>query len=251
MNRSRILSAAALCLPLLATACVSQGKYDAAVEDASLARAELAHTKHVMQQRLDMSEEGRAEMQKDIDRTAESTKDMLAIERQRQDDLARAHEAAEARASLYRELALKFKGMVDSGDLAITLRQGRMVLRLPNDVLFDSGQSALKPAGKRTLAEVAAVLETIPGRRFQIGGHTDTQPIRQSRYKSNWDLSTARALEVTSFLIANGMDPHVVSAAGYGEFDPADTNETKEGMTRNRRTEISLQPNIEELVSVP
>jgi chemotaxis protein MotB len=141
--------------------------------------------------------------------------------------------------------------MVDAGDLAITLRQGRMVLRLSNDVLFDSGWSELKPEGKRALSQVAAVLVTIPSRQFQVAGHTDNDPIRVSPYKSNWDLSTARALEVTSFLVGRGVDPHVLSAAGYGEFDPADTNDTQGGKTHNRRTEISLQPNIDELVAVP
>jgi chemotaxis protein MotB len=118
-------------------------------------------------------------------------------------------------------------------------------------VLFDSGRSELKPDGKRALAEVAAALATIPSRRFQIAGHTDNEPIRLSPYKSNWDLSTARALEVTSFLIAKGVEPHAVSAAGYGEFDPADANDTKDGKAHNRRTEISLQPNIDEMVVVP
>jgi chemotaxis protein MotB len=141
--------------------------------------------------------------------------------------------------------------MIDAGDLAITLRQGRMVLRLSNDVLFDSGRSELKPEGKRALSQVAAVLATIPARRFQVAGHTDNEPIRRSPYKSNWDLSTARALEVTSFLIVRGIEPRALSAAGYGEFDPADTNDNAAGKSRNRRTEISLQPNIDELVAVP
>jgi chemotaxis protein MotB len=126
-----------------------------------------------------------------------------------------------------------------------------MVLCLSNEVLFDSGRSVLKPDGKRALAEVAAVLATIPSRRFQMAGHTDNEPIRLSPYKSNWDLSTARALEVTSFLITKGVDPHAVSAAGYGEFDPADANDTKNGKAHNRRTEISLQPNIDERLAVP
>jgi chemotaxis protein MotB len=180
-----------------------------------------------------------------------SLSDALDSSRRRLEELRRAQAAAEARAALYRELALKFKGMVDAGDLAITLRHGRMVLRLSNDVLFDSGRADLKPEGKRALADVAAILVTIPSRHFQVAGHTDNVPIRGAPYRSNWELSTARALEVTSFLLARGVDPRELSAAGYGEFDPADTNETKDGRAHNRRTEISLQPNIDETVAVP
>lgn len=271
---SRILSAI-VAVALCTTACVSTGKYDEAVRGADAARAELAQTKRAMQQRLEATEQGRTSMQKELDdatavdqelslqlqKLGQDSKTLLADNgtlraaldgsRRRLEELRRAQAAAEARAALYRELALKFKGMIDAGDLAITLRQGRMVLRLSNDVLFDSGRSELKPDGKRALAQVAAVLSTITNRRFQVAGHTDNEPIRMSPYKSNWDLSTARALEVTSFLVANGVVPQALSAAGYGEFDPVDTNDTKQGKARNRRTEITLQPNIDEMVAVP
>lgn len=272
---SRWLVALAASASLFAAACVSQGKYDEAVRSADAARAELARTKQEMQRRERIADEGRTEMQKQIDdatavydeltrqleRLGQDSQSLLAVNgtlkdaldnsKKRLEELRRAQAAAEARATLYRELALRFKSMIDAGDLAITLRDGRMVLRLSNDVLFDSGRSELKPEGKRALSQVAAVLATIPGRQFQIAGHTDDEPIRRSPYKSNWDLSTARALEVTSFLVAKGVGPHALSAAGYGEFDPIDTNATTLGKSHNRRTEITLQPNIDELVAVP
>jgi chemotaxis protein MotB len=265
------LAAASLC----ATACVAQGKYDEAVRSADAARAELARTKQEVQRREKIAEEGRAEMQKQIDdatavydaltkqleRLGQDSQSLLAVSgslkdaldnsKRRLEELRRAQAAAEARASLYRELALRFKSMIDAGDLAISLRDGRMVLRLSNDVLFDSGHSELKPEGKRALSGIASVLAAIPGRQFQIAGHTDDEPIRLSPYKSNWDLSTARALEVTSFLVSKGVKPQALSAAGYGEFDPIDTNATSGGKSHNRRTEITLQPNIDELVAIP
>ncbi|HTQ48588.1 MAG TPA: OmpA family protein [Polyangiaceae bacterium] len=272
---SRWLLALVAPATLFATACVSQGKYDEAVRSGDVARAELVRAKQETQRREKIAGEGRAEMQKQIDdatavydeltkqleRIGQDSQSLLALNgslkdaldnsKRRLDELRRAQAAAEARASLYRDLALRFKSMIDSGDLAITLRDGRMVLRLPNDVLFDSGRSELKPEGKRALSGIAAVLATIPGRQFQVAGHTDDEPIRVSPYKSNWDLSTARSLEVTSFLVSKGVDPQALSAAGYGEFDPIDTNQTSRGKSHNRRTEITLQPNIDELVAVP
>ncbi len=126
-----------------------------------------------------------------------------------------------------------------------------MVLQLPNDVLFDSGQTAIKPAGKQALTLVAAVLRTASDRHFQVGGDTDNVPINTPQFRSNWELSTRRAVEVVHFLVDQGMRPELLSAAGYGEFDPIAANDMAEGRAKNRRIEISLQPDIDELVSVP
>ncbi|HET9934134.1 MAG TPA: OmpA family protein [Polyangiaceae bacterium] len=169
----------------------------------------------------------------------------------RLEELRKAQAKAEARAALYREVALKFKKMVDAGALAVSLREGRMVLVLANDVLFDSGKTELKPAGRATLDQVAEVLTSLRMRRYQIAGHTDNQPIHVSPFDSNWELSAARGLVVLQYLIKKGMPPSALSAAGYGEYDPVAANTSTEGMAKNRRIEIVLQPNIDEIVSVP
>jgi chemotaxis protein MotB len=171
--------------------------------------------------------------------------------RLRLEELRRAQAAAETRAALFRDIALKLKRMVDAGELQIALRSGRMVLVLPTDVLFDSGKAKVKPRGQEALGQIAAVLGTIPGRRFQVAGHTDDEPIRVSGFASNWELSAKRALEVTSFLVESGMRPQTLSAAGYGEFDPVAANDTPDNKAKNRRIEITLQPNIDELVALP
>ena len=75
-------------------------------------------------------------------------------------------------------------------------------------------------------------------------------PIHTARFPSNWELSTARAVEVTKFLIANGMRPQVLAAAGYGEFDPVTANDSPEHKAQNRRIEIVLQPNLADLPSL-
>jgi chemotaxis protein MotB len=126
-----------------------------------------------------------------------------------------------------------------------------MVLQLSNDVLFDTGRTELKPAGQAALEAIAAVLATMPNRHFQVAGHTDNVPIRTDRFPSNWELSSGRALRVVHYLIDKGVAPEWISAAGYGEMDPLADNATADGRKRNRRTEITLQPNIDELVKVP
>ncbi len=175
----------------------------------------------------------------------------LADAKARLEELRKAQAASDARAALFRQLALKFQKMIDAGQLKVVLRNGRMVLQLSNDVLFDSGRTVVKAEGKQALAQVATVLRTLADRHFQVAGDTDNKPIETAQFPSNWELSTRRAVEVVHFLVAQQMRPELLSAAGYGEFDPIASNDTPEGRAKNRRIEISLQPNIDELVSLP
>jgi chemotaxis protein MotB len=169
----------------------------------------------------------------------------------RLEELRKAQTAAEARATLYRDLAAKLKKMTDAGELQVSFRDGRMVLGLSNDVLFDSGRADVKPAGQTTLKQLAQVLAPIKGRRLQVAGHTDNVPIRAGRFASNWELSAGRAVSVVRLLIEQGVKPEVLSAAGYAEFDPVAPNETADAKAKNRRIEVVLQPNLDEMVAVP
>jgi chemotaxis protein MotB len=171
--------------------------------------------------------------------------------RARLDELQRAQVAADQRAALFRDVALRLKRMIDAGELQIVLRSGRMVLVLPNDVLFDSGKAKIKPGGAEALGQVGAVLGSLEGRRFQVAGHTDDEPIRVSGFESNWELSSARALSVVHYLLKVGMKAESLSAAGYAEYDPVRPNDGVVNKAFNRRIEITLQPNIDEFVSVP
>ena len=165
----------------------------------------------------------------------------------RLEELRKQKAAAEARLQIFRNLVDKLRAMIDAGQLKVITREGRMLIALPDDVLFDSGKAEVKPQGQEALAKVAQVLSTIAERRFLVAGHTDNVPIRSGRYRSNWDLSAARAIEVTLFLVAKGMKPQALAAAGFGEFDPIAQNDTPEHRTQNRRIEIVLQPNISDL----
>lgn len=244
-------------LSLSLGACVSQGRYDQAVATTQTTRAELQRAKSELgdsQAKIADLKRQIAEVQKleaaQSDGAASSRAKIGALQA-RLADLEAAQRAAEARATLYRELTLRLKKQIDAGDLAIVTRDGRMVLQLPNDVLFDSGQTELKPAGKAALKAISDVLKTMPERHFQVAGHTDDVPIHNDRFASNWELSSARALRVLHFLVGEGTTAKTLSAAGYGEVDPVSPNVSPEGRKRNRRTEIALQPNIDELVKIP
>jgi chemotaxis protein MotB len=165
----------------------------------------------------------------------------------RLEELRKQKAAADARAQTYRDLVAKLHSMIDAGQLKVITRGGRMIIALPNDILFDSGRTEVKADGKVALAKVAQVLASVPDRAFLVAGHTDNVPIRTELFPSNWELSTRRAVEVVHILVAQGMTPKVLAAAGYGEFDPIAANDTPTNRAQNRRIEIVLQPNISDL----
>ncbi len=150
----------------------------------------------------------------------------------------------QARLAELDSLTSRFRAMVNTGDLSVKIRRGQMVVDLPSAVLFASGEAALSAHGKETLGKVAAVLKTMPGRKFTIAGHTDSRPIRRTEFASNWSLSAARAVTVTEQLIASGVKPKNLVAAGYSQYAPIASNRSVHGRQLNRRIEIILEPDL-------
>jgi chemotaxis protein MotB len=159
------------------------------------------------------------------------------------------------RLAAFRDLTQKLRKMIDSGKLDVVIRNGQMMVKLPAAVLFASGSADLSREGELALADVAQVLKQFPDRTFMVIGHTDNLPLEnaetKAKFGSNWELSTARAVNVTRFLVDARLNPHNVIAAGHAEFDPVGRNTTEEGRQTNRRIEIVLIPNIEELPPMP
>ena len=115
------------------------------------------------------------------------------------------------------------------------------------EVLFSKGQAALNPEGQTEMLKLADALKQlereIPGDIawvLRVDGHTDADPILSPQFKSNWELSAARAIAVVNFLVANGVSPQHLVAAGFGEFQPIDPGSTEEAKSRNRRIELKL-----------
>jgi len=139
--------------------------------------------------------------------------------------------------------------------LAVTIRNNRMVISLPGDVLFDSGKETLKKDGKDILAKVAGVVkndQSLLGRYYQVAGHTDDQAYA-GVFRDNWGLSLMRAREVLKFLIddkSTGMPSQKWSAAGFGDTDPVASNANDEGRQKNRRCDIIVVPSVEEMLDL-
>jgi chemotaxis protein MotB len=163
------------------------------------------------------------------------------------EELRRMRAAAEARNADFRSLLEKFRKMIDAGTLQLKVRNGRMVVQMQSDVLFASGSAQLKPEAKAAITEVANTIKSLPERRFQVVGHSDSTPIVTARFPSNWELSSQRAIEVVKLMVEAGVPSEMISGAGSAEFDPIAPNDSAENKAQNRRVEIVFMPKIDEL----
>jgi len=150
---------------------------------------------------------------------------------------------AARRKAVFEQIRASLQAMASAGKLKVVMKRGMLVVQMPEAILFDTGKSDLKPEGIAAIQEMTAALLTIPGRRFQLSGHTDDRGSEET----NWKLSLARAMSVLRVMRSAGMPPERISVAGYAWFQPDASNETEEGRSQNRRFELVLVPNLEEL----
>jgi len=201
----------------------------------------------------------------------------------------------------FEALRKKLQKLTELG-LDVKIRNNRMVISLPGDVLFDSGRDELKGGGEKILLQVAEVIQNdaaLRDRQYQVAGHTDDQPLKRAAetFHDNWGLSLMRARQVLVFLVAppqgektvaakkpapaaapaaksgkeakgdkpkpplpvkeaeperhgGNLNPKHWSASGYGQTDPVASNETPEGRGKNRRVELVLMPDVEEMLDL-
>lgn len=143
-----------------------------------------------------------------------------------------------------RGLEDQMRAELESKDVTISKLQGKLTVNILDRILFDSGEAVLKTDGEAVLCKIAAILAQHTELKVHVIGHTDNVPIRaaaRSRYPSNWELSTARALAAVRFLTEHaGVSPQRLGAVGYGEFRPVADNATAEGRARNRRIAVTI-----------
>jgi chemotaxis protein MotB len=182
----------------------------------------------------------------------------LEQQKQANDEYRKRAEQLEQIRQRFENLRQKLKKLTELG-LTVDVRANRMLIQLPGSVLFDSGSDRLKDSGQQILGEVATVLRNdaeLSKRQFQVAGHTDNKPLKGGPFRDNWGLSAMRARSVLQFLTAplaekgGGLTPQNWSAAGYGDTDPVANNDTDEGRERNRRVELVVVPNVEEMLNL-
>ena len=254
-----------LCLfATIGTGCVSTGTFEKLQLELAQTREELGQTLKTCeldrdqctgeldQARLDLARQkaDRAALETKL---AQVLKDKNALDASVEEmsramaELNRRQEEANARIAEFQSLVKRFQSLIDAGKLKVKIIDGRMIVELATDVLFDSGSAGLSKEGAAAISEVTAILASIPDRKFQVEGHTDNVPIKSAKFPSNWYLASSRALSVLNTMLEAGMPPDRVSAASFGETRPTSENESKEGRQANRRIEIVIIPDLSSL----
>ena len=228
-----------------------------------------------LKEQLGESDKGYTQSKKDLDEARARVEQLrnqlksagvdVANLRKNVDEQARALEEFKQRAAQlerikqrYDQLREKLKNLGALG-LKVTVRNNRMVIQLPGDVLFDSGRVKLRKEGEEILSKVASVIQRDAGlreRAFQVAGHTDDQKY-VGIYSDNWGLSAMRARQVLAHLVkptaegGGGLDPKNWSAAGYGQMDPIVPHaEGDKARQANRRCELIVLPRLEEMLDL-
>jgi chemotaxis protein MotB len=189
----------------------------------------------------------------------QSRTDFTALREQRaslQDELGRAtrtieqaraeEAAANQRVAAFREMLLHVRTMMVAGNLKVQVKDNRMLLQMPEALLFDRGQAVIKKNGRALLDDLAKVLIAVGDREFQICGHTATGSLDRGKHESDWHLSAARAVNVTQYLVARGVPKARLSAAAHADTRPAAAGSAEDAWM-NRRIEIVLMPRLDEL----
>lgn len=186
-----------------------------------------------------------------LEKDSKTLADQLKTNKDQLADLAKVVEQNKTQLDAAKDFKNQFAKMIDSGAIKVASRHGNIVLSLPAEVLFPSGVADLSDEGKIKVHEIGFTLKDKGPKdaRYLVVGHSDNQPLKNSTYKDNWELSTARALTVTHELVLAGMAANRLLPAGAGEHDPIAPNTSAKDLARNRRIEIVLLPAISDLES--
>ena len=151
----------------------------------------------------------------------------------------------ESESNTYKQLMQEMKGEVAKGQVTISELKGKLTLDVVDKILFASGQSEVTKEGLAVLKRVIDILKNVKDKAIRVEGHTDNVKIKGSLarvYPTNWELSAARAINVTKYLQQQDIDPALLSATAFGEYKPIANNTTSEGRAKNRRIAIILLP---------
>jgi chemotaxis protein MotB len=163
------------------------------------------------------------------------------------DELQRLINAKEAQMQQLKNAISNALHNFEGNGLTVVHKNGKIYVSMENKLLFDSGSWAVGSEGKKAVEQLAGVLSENKDINVLIEGHTDDVPYNGTTLIDNWDLSVKRATAIVRILKDKGVSPTQITAAGRSEFMPVDTNATTEGKAKNRRIEIILAPNLDEI----
>lgn len=255
----------ALVAVLLFTSCVSNKKFTASETRANKLQREnaenlsrlndcnnqvtkMADEKATLQKQNEAALKEYASMQNDLLLTATQSKMTIADQAKRLKSLQDMIQAQTEKTNNLKNSISKALMNYKTDELNVYQKDGKVYVSLAEKLLFKSGSDVVDPKGKAALKTLASVLNSSKDFTVAIEGHTDDIPIKTKMFEDNWDLSTARASSIVRVLTKdNGFDPGRITASGKSEFHPVGLNTTAEGRANNRRTEVILSPDLQEI----
>ncbi len=257
-NILQVSLVAALGLSLSLSSCVSKGKFLTSEERANRLQRDSSQT-HGLLDKCNLSlqdlerersllQSQNANSQKDLETLASRSKMTIAEQAKRLKDLQDLINAQKNAMNNLKKTIADALVNFNADELLVDIKDGKVYVSLQEKLLFKSGSAVVDPKGREALGTLAKVLNVTSDISVTIEGHTDTIPIRRTDFPDNWSLSTGRATSIVRILTKDyGVDPHRIVAAGRGEFHPVAPNTTTEGKASNRRTDIIISPNLNEL----
>lgn len=193
-------------------------------------------------------EKGNKDLKDQVKSLSEQNEDLTQKVVNLEETLARASKKTkevEKTSNTYQQLLEEMKGEIAQGQITIKELKGKLTMDVVDKILFASGEAKVKKEGLDVLNRVVDILKNVKDKNIRVEGHTDNVPITSRLakvYPTNWELSAARAINVSKYLQQQGIDPAILSATAYGEYQPVADNATPEGRAKNRRIAIILLP---------
>lgn len=139
----------------------------------------------------------------------------------------------------------------NTDELTVSIKNGKVYVSMQENLLFPSGSAKVNAGGKEALAKLSAVLKQNPDINVEVEGHTDDKAINTAKYPDNWALSVGRSTAIARIMIDEyGVDPTRITASGRSKYNPVASNTAEDGRSQNRRTEIILEPKLDELMQM-
>ncbi len=209
------------------------------VAEQEAAKAKLAERIAGLENDLTSKEADRAELEKKANELLALNEELSKSSKK----LAEAKAELEKKSTDYEGLAKSLQAEISAGKIELSELRGKMTVKMKDKILFASGSATVGQEGLDALAKVAQAFKGVRGRIVRVEGHTDNEPVGKNvPFANNWELSVARSLAVVKVLQDQGVNPTVLSAAGFGEYHPIARNDSPEHKSLNRRIEIVLAP---------
>ena len=217
-----------------------KARFDILVDDAAVLAADKKQLEGLLKAKSDT-------LSKNISELRQQVAELKVENSKLKDELSELQKAKEEKvkevSGTYENLLANMKNEIAQGQVTISELKGKLTVNMEAAILFDSGKADVKPEGMDILNKMVETLKKVSDKAIRIEGHTDALQITGAlarTFPTNWELSAARAINVTKFMQQQGIDPRNLSAAAYAEHKPVADNSNKEGRAKNRRIEITL-----------